>query len=139
MNKFTSQPRFHPSRSLLAVAVAMTALPVAAQQQRTLEEIVVTAEHREASLQETQISLSAFSAAAIAEMGISNGLDMGQYVPNLNAQAFVGGRTGVSYNIRGIGNAETLITFDPAVSVYIDGVLIAKNTGSLLDVLELEH
>lgn len=127
-------------RSFIAAAIAAAASPTLAQQQRaTLEEIIVTAEHREASLQKTQISLSAFSADAIAEMGISNGLDMGQYVPNLNAQAFVGGRTGVSYNIRGIGNAETLITFDPAVSVYIDGVLIAKNTGSLLDVLELER
>ncbi len=126
------------TKSLLATAVAAS-LPAMAQQRAALEEIVVTAEHREASLQDTQISISAFSADAIAELGISNGLDMGQFVPNLNAQAFVGGRTGVSYNIRGIGNAETIITFDPAVSVYIDGILIAKNTGSLLDVLELER
>lgn len=124
----------------LLIATSVASVPgVALAQERVLEEIVVTAEHREASLQETQISLSAFSASAIAELGISNGLDLGEYVPNLNAQPFVGGRTGVSYNIRGIGNAETLITFDPAVSVYIDGVLIAKNTGSLLDVLELER
>lgn len=139
MNKHNER-KCHFTKSLLAIAVTASAMPSMAQQQRaTLEEIVVTAEHREASLQDTQISISAFSADAIAEMGISNGLDVGQYVPNLNAQAFVGGRTGVSYNIRGIGNAETLITFDPAVSVYIDGVLIAKNTGSLLDVLELER
>ena len=140
-NERSSGARYTPpTRTLLVIAITAAALPAVAQQPRaTLEEIVVTAEHREASLQDTQISLSAFSADNIAEMGISNGLDLGQYVPNLNAQAFVGGRTGVSYNIRGIGNAETLITFDPAVSVYIDGVLIAKNTGSLLDVLELER
>lgn len=125
-------------RSVVAMAVAIT-LPAAAQQRGVLEEIVVTAEHREASLQETTISLSAFSADAIAELGISNGLDIGQHVPNLNAQPYVGGRTGISYNIRGIGESEVLASFDPAVSVYLDGVLIAKNVGSLLDVLELER
>ena len=57
----------------------------------------------------------------------------------MNAQPLAGGKTGVSFNIRGIGNAETLISFDPAVSVYLDGVLIAKNAGALLDVLELER
>ncbi len=124
----------------LALAIpAATSFPALAASQKVLEEITVTAEHREAGLQDTEISLSAFSSDAISQLGISNGLDIGEYVPNLNAQPYVGGRTGVSYNIRGVGNAETLITFDPAVSVYIDGVLIAKNTGALLDVLELER
>lgn len=125
-------------RSVVALAVAIPAVTMA-QRVSVLEEIVVTAEHREATLQETKISISAFDAQAIAERGISNGLDLGYAVPNINVQPYVGGRSGVSYNIRGIGNAETLITFDPAVSVYLDGVLIAKNTGSLLDVLELER
>jgi len=31
------------------------------------------------------------------------------------------------------------VTFDPAVSVYVDGVLIPKNTGALMDALELER
>ncbi len=125
-------------KPLLTVAVAAS-LPALAQQTRVLEEIVVTAEHREASLQETQISLAVFSEANIAELGISSGLDIGEYVPNLNAQEYVGGRSGLSFNIRGVGNAETLVTFDPAVSVYVDGVLIPKNTGGLMDVLELER
>ena len=86
-----------------------------------------------------QISISAFDEEAIADRGISNALDLGQFAPNVNAQPYVGGKTGVSFNIRGIGNAETLISFDPAVSVYLDGVLISKNVGALLDVLELER
>ncbi|WP_317932248.1 TonB-dependent receptor [Halioxenophilus sp. WMMB6] len=125
-------------KALLAASIA-AAPSVWAETEKYLEEVIVTAEHREVGLQETQISLSAFSDDDINQLGISNGLDIGDYVANLNAQPYVGGRSGVSYNIRGVGNAETLITFDPAVSVYIDGVLIAKNTGSLLDVLELQR
>ncbi|WP_167854994.1 TonB-dependent receptor [Mangrovimicrobium sediminis] len=129
----------HFSRSLLALSVALCTQQAMAQGAGALEEIIVTAEHREATLQDTQISISALSTEAIRDLGISNGLDLGGFVPNLNAQPYVGGRTGISYNIRGVGNSETLITFDPAVSVYLDGVLIAKNVGSLLDVLDLER
>lgn len=123
----------------LTLMAAMAPPLMAAVAKEGIGEILVTAEFREVSLQETQISMNALSEDVIADLGISNGLDLGQYVPNLNAQPYVGGRTGISYNIRGIGNAETLITFDPAVSVYLDGVLIAKNTGALLDVLELDR
>lgn len=128
------------TRSLLALAAAATASPLLAQETSTaLEEVIVTAEHREATLQSTQISMSALGPKAIQELGISNGLDISNVVPNVNAQPYVGGRTGISFNIRGIGNAETLITFDPAVSVYLDGILIAKNTGALLDVVDLKR
>lgn len=131
-HRFTKAP--------LAVAIALSASQSLAQGSGgVLEEVIVTAEHREETLQDTQISISALSSETIRDLGISNGLDIGDIVPNLNAQPYVGGRTGISFNIRGIGNSETIITFDPAVSVYLDGILIAKNTGSLLDVLDLER
>ena len=126
-------------KSLLTLSAAVSVPAMAQEREGVLEEVVVTAEFREATLQDTQISISAFNEEAIADRGISNALDLGQFAPNVNAQPYVGGKTGVSFNIRGIGNAETLISFDPAVSVYLDGVLISKNVGALLDVLELER
>ena len=126
-------------KSLLTLSAAVSVPAMAQESEGVLEEVVVTAEFREATLQDTQISISAFNEEAIADRGISNALDLGQFAPNVNAQPYVGGKTGVSFNIRGIGNAETLISFDPAVSVYLDGVLISKNVGALLDVLELER
>lgn len=120
-------------------ALLLTNPSLHAQQKVDIEEIIVTAEHREASLQDTEISMTAFSADAIDELGISNGLDLFGQAPNVNVQPYQGGRSGLSFSIRGIVNAETLITFDPGVSVYIDNVLIAKNVGSQLDVAELER
>ena len=128
----------HVATSVMALSAALAA-PALAQQAGSLEEIVVTAEHREVSLQDTQISMSAFSADAIQELGISNGLDVFGHAPNVNVQEYQGGRSGLSFSIRGIVNAETLITFDPGVSVYMDNVLLAKNVGSQLDVAELER
>lgn len=126
------------TRSMLALSVALAA-PAMAQNTPNLEEIVVTAEHREVNLQDTQISISAFNTEAIQELGISNGLDLFGHVPNMNVQEYQGGRSGLSFSLRGIVNAETLITFDPGVSVYLDNVLIAKNVGAMLDVAELER
>ena len=126
------------AKSILALSVALAG-PAMGQGPSMLEEIVVTAEHREVSLQETQISISAFGTEAIKELGISNGLDLFGHVPNMNVQEYQGGRSGLSFSLRGISNPETLITFDPGVSVYLDNVLLAKNVGGMLDVAELER
>jgi iron complex outermembrane receptor protein len=126
-------------KSLLVLSIAASAQAMEDSASRLIEEVVVTAEHRESTLQETRISISAFDTETIRELGISNALDLGHFVPNVNVQPYVGGKTGVSYNIRGVGNAETLISFDPAVSVYLDGVLISKNVGALLDVVDLQR
>jgi len=120
------------------ILVVTFALP-ASLNAAVVEEVFITAEHREASLQETEISMSAFSEDAIEDLGISNGLDLLGKVPNMNVSVYQGGRSGLSFSIRGIVNAETLITFDPGVSVYMDNVLIAKNVGSQLDIAELER
>ena len=104
-----------------------------------LEEIVVTAERREASLQETDLSLSVFGSTAVEELGVSNYADVGDYTPNLKTHPVGGGNAGFAANIRGIRSGETVTAFDPKVAVYLDGVLIAKNTGSALDVADIER
>ena len=51
--------------------------------QAEVEEITVTAERREANLQEVPISVSAFSAADIGELQIDNVQDISAAVPNM--------------------------------------------------------
>lgn len=127
-------------KSALALSVALAAPAFAVENDRlTLEEVIVTAEHREASVHDTQISISAFSSSDVQDLGISNSSDLANVAPNLTVATYQGGRTGVGINMRGMGQNETLITFDPAVGVYIDDVLIAKNVGAMLDVVDMER
>lgn len=126
------------TKPLLTLSVAL-AIPAMAQESRVLEEVVVTAEHREASLQDTQISISAFSSQDIQDMGISNTTDLAHAAPNIVINSFQGGKSGVSVNMRGMAQNETLVTFDPAIGVYIDDVLISKNVGAMLDVVDMER
>lgn len=134
----------HPAHRLLLALSVAAALPAVAQTQDrrsapVLEEVVVTAEHREASLQDTQISLSALPADELQELGISNGAEIGHIVPNVTITELISGRSGYAVTMRGIGQNESLLTFDPAVGLYIDDVLISKSTGSMMDVLDMER
>ncbi|WP_317929508.1 TonB-dependent receptor [Halioxenophilus sp. WMMB6] len=147
MNKHISIPAplsaiCRTPKQLLATLISLSVVPVVlAQQQEApiLEEIVVTAEHKEASLQDTQISITALSSADIKEMGINSTRDLGDFAPNVTMTTYQGGKAGIGVNIRGIGQNETIISYDPAVGVYVDDVLISKNVGALTDLLELER
>lgn len=140
----SSEAVFSRSKLLLAISLAAAAVPSWAQAQSgrgtpLLEEVIVTAEHREVSLQDTQISLSALSSDDIQELGISSGADVTHIVPNVTVTELSSGRSGYAVNMRGIGQNESLLTFDPAIGLYIDDVLISKSTGSLMDVLDMER
>lgn len=104
-----------------------------------LEEIIVTAQHREASLKDTPISISAFSEAMLKDIGFSNVQDIGQYTPNLTISPLINGRSGFAIGMRGVRLGDTLASGDSAVGVYMDGVLIGKNAGGLLDVISPER
>jgi len=88
-----------------------------------LEEIIVTATKREESIYEVPIAITAFSQAQIERQGITDLVDIGKFVPNLNVTGFSAGHTSsVNAFIRGIGLQDHLITTDPGVGVYVDGV-----------------
>ena len=59
----------------------LAAVPFAAQAQ--LEEVIVTAQRRETSLQETPISIQAFTAEDLELAGLEQGRDLGIMVPNV--------------------------------------------------------
>lgn len=126
----------------MMISVAGTGEVVAGEERSAaggIDEIVVTAEHREASLQKTQISITAMPAEAIEDLGISTGLDVGQYVPNVHTHIQGGSTMGFSPTIRGVHQSEVYVTFDPSAALYIDDVLIPRNPGALLDILDMER
>lgn len=124
----------------MAAVLASLVLPLAAQgKEAVLEEVIVTAEHRESSLQDAQVAVTALTSSDIEQYGISNAGEIGAIVPNLTMMQLTLGRTGFSPNMRGIGANEVLISFDPAVGLYMDDVLLSKNVGALIDVADMER
>jgi iron complex outermembrane receptor protein len=95
-----------------------------------LEEIVVTAERRETSMQQTPISIQAFSGEALQLGGIMQGQDLGIMTPNvvLNPSGG-GGPGGGNFYIRGL----------PGVGVYVDGVWQGPSGLLESDFVEMER
>ena len=122
-------------KTLLAAAVmaVMTAETAFAQ----LEEVVVTAERREASLQDTPISIEALTERDIQERGINNNLDMINEVVGVNGYGSPQGGSSTAFIIRGIGDGAPQISLDPAAGRYVDGVYVGKNQGSSPDIVDL--
>lgn len=132
----TSNTRLFPPVSSLAAAVSLAlALPAVAQSdsentESKIEVIEVTATKRVQAIYEVPVAISAFNGDALAEQGITDLTDVGKFVPNLNVTGFSAGHTSSANPfIRGIGLQDHLITTDPGVSVYVDGVYLGRQVG----------
>ena len=123
------------NRTLLAAAVVTILSAETAFAQ--LEEVIVTAERREANLQDTPISLEALTEQQIRDRGITNNLDLITEVTGVQGYGSPQGTSSTAFVIRGIGDGAPNISLDPASARYIDGVYISKNQGSSIDVVDL--
>ncbi|HBX74503.1 MAG TPA: hypothetical protein DEG86_16110, partial [Halieaceae bacterium] len=103
------------------------------------EEVVVTAQKREESLQDTPISISALSRDALEKIRFMDITDLTGEIPNLQIRSTAGDSNGATIAIRGTVTTNPNINFEPTVGIYLDGVFIAKNTGNLLDFVDLER
>ena len=114
----------------LSAALAISSPAVAQDDDRLIEEIMVTAQKREQSIYEVPVAVSAFQGEKLAEQGIVDIVDIGKFVPNLNITQFSAGHnSSANPFIRGIGLQDHLITTDPGVSVYVDGVYLGRQVG----------
>jgi len=104
------------------------------------EEITVTARKREESLYDTPMAISAFSSATIKAQNIKDLNDIGKYVPNLNITRFgIGNVAHAALFIRGIGLQDHIITTDPGVGLYVDGVYMGRQMGANLNLSNVER
>jgi iron complex outermembrane receptor protein len=68
-------------RITLGALLATLATPIAMAEGRQIEEVIVTAERQEASIQDTSISITAFTGDFIDDFGIRNQEDLQNFVP----------------------------------------------------------
>lgn len=106
---------------------------------QALEEIVVSAQRREQSLQDVPISIAAFSNAAIQNFRIQNLTDLNNLVPNLSAVEGAGGTRSVVFQIRGLYATGTALGADAGVATYLDGVYLRGGGASIVNYADLER
>lgn len=86
-------------------------------------EIIVTAERREQSLQDSSLAIQVLSAAELERSNLTQITDLNTLVPGL--QIGTGGNSPQIY-IRGVGDFAASSLSNPAVAVNVDGVYIAR-------------
>ena len=102
---------------------------------RKIEEVVVTAERREASIQDTSISITAFTGEMLDDFGIRNQEDLQNFIPATTIQPYDATIRGVGRNFRALGG-------DPGVATYMNGVysedLLTATAATFWDVERIE-
>ena len=147
MRHYTSHTIKSASRLVLASSLLL-AMPQTGQafadteKMMSLEEVVVTSRKISESLQDVPIAVSAFTADALEKKGLTNISQIGDYTPSLImdfTSALTGSSASATTFIRGIGQSDFLLTIDPGVGLYVDGVYVARSVGGIVDLLNLER
>ena len=115
---------------MISLVLGVSQSVSASEQFDSIEEVIVTAMRREEGVYDVPAALSVFKGDEVEDQGIADLVDVGKFVPNLNVTTFSAGHTSSANPfIRGIGLQDHLITTDPGVSVYLDGVYLGRQVG----------
>jgi len=125
------------SRKLLNVSLIAAALGYnASAQSQLLEEVIVTAQKRAESLQDTPIAISAVSNEALISSGITSQIDLPKVVPNLSFNVTT---TFASPYLRGIGTSFALPGLENSVPVYFDDAYLPRASSGLFSFGDIER
>jgi len=121
-------------RTILATAVILAA-GIGTAQSAELEEIVITAQKREQSMQDVPISVVAVSGDEISAKGYGELTDITTALPNVTVNESA---LGDVLFIRGIGSGAN-IGFEQSVATFIDGVYFGRGLQSRNAFLDIER
>jgi len=139
------------SRPLLAAGsllALMTASPSLAQTQpappapattddQSQQVIVVTAQLREQRQIDVPFALTAYTGKFIEQQGIQEFEDLARFTPGLSVQNQSPNNPAI--NIRGITSDSGDAFFEPRISIYQDGVSIARPRGAYVELFDIDR
>ena len=127
--------------SALACSLLFLAHPVSAQETtaNSIEEVIVTSQRVEESLQDVPIAVTALTADMLDDMQIESGSDLQMITPSLSFQG--GDAGGGTFNIRGITNLAVSATSESGVEVHVNDLPVGSTTmqdGEFFDMERIE-
>jgi len=128
-----------------ALAMALASAPALAQTGAAadtsgVDEIVVTAQFREQSVQDTPLAITAISADMLESRSQTRISDITAQAPNVLLQPNPAGQgNSMRAFIRGIGQLDQSPSVEPGVGIYIDDIYFATVTGSIFDLMDLDR
>ncbi len=124
--------------SLILTALATSAIMLPGVASAQLEEIVVTASRRgETELQTTPVAISVVDQETFGKLFAFDIGEISQFVPNFSA-ATVTGFNAASFAMRGAGETDIIVYFDPKVGVLVDDFVVPHVQTQLLEPFDIE-
>lgn len=102
-----------------------------------IEEIIVTTQKREQSLQEVPLAVSAFDVQIIEQTNVGDFRDLVALTPGFNGNTDDGFIDALA--IRGVSTNDFGIGGDPSVAIFVDGVHEGRNGGVVTSFLDVER
>lgn len=130
-----------PTAMYAALAAAYGLLPPAAKAQESglvLEEVIVTAQKREQSMQEVPVSVTAITAEMMEQAGIQTTEDMVRIAPSLTFTGNIN-KQGQAFSVRGIGTNTFGINVEQSVAFIVDDVATVQQGESIENLSDIER
>lgn len=131
---------FQPRLVSAALCAASFCAAVPAMSQPVLEEVIVTAQKREQSLQDVPVAVTAFSGERLQESGVRDFFEVSNIDPALSVGKSQTS-TATSFSIRGVFTSSQNFGLESSVGLYVDGVYRARQSAminNLVDVASVE-
>ena len=124
---------FMPSRAFAQSA------PAADESTGGLEEIVVTAQKREQSIQDVPVAVTALTGNTLETNRVQNVTDLSGLAPGFTVKTSAGGSALPSFIMRGAVSYGVVPGSDKQVSIYLDGVYFSNPRGSIFDLPDIQR
>jgi len=122
----------------LALATMLILVGAGARAQ-VLDEITVTAQKREQSVQDLPMSITAMSGDTIEKLGINNSQELVQHTINLTNRAALGEGARPAYFMRGVGLSDFNTNNSGPVGVYLDEINLSSIAMQMVPVFDLDR
>ncbi len=120
----------------IIASIAATALAPMLSSAAELEEVVVTAQKREQSLQDVSAAVTAFGGQQLTESQINNIEDLQVMLPGLT---FGNDFNFAKIFVRGVGMSSSFAGIDPSVALHVDGAVISQAAAQFTSLYDLER
>jgi iron complex outermembrane receptor protein len=134
----TGKTRSFGSAPALLTALCILAVTGPARSETALEEITVTAQKREQSIQDVGISITAFSGEQIRTQGFVDSFDIARMSPGVHISGNNGGQKTL-FTIRGVTQNDFNDQTEAPVAVYIDEGYVAFGQGQVFGMFDLDR
>jgi len=122
----------------LSIPLAGLMLAPMATRAAVLEEVVVTAQKREQSLQDVGIAVTALDGEQMRQLGFANAQQVTAMAPGVSTVQ-TNGEANYTIAIRGASNSDFTTNQESPVSLYIDEVYVSQSSGSGFMLFDMER